>query len=228
MSSQNQVQSLDRIRETWVRRCTTWAIGTAQEWRGRCRKSIQKGLTPIDAEPGQNPNVALPFSAYIAMSQQQPDIREQVEVDLFWAIVQETNFGDAKTVLKFSISDGEWKAFYVFEESISPVAQRNFGLARANTPLFRMSLRDVGLGALPSVVRPSTPRRVDDFVLRPGPARANLRRFDRGSVVRLLLAVEVAKNQFEQWPMFLKPPRGSVLPARLELGWVHFDKLELL
>jgi hypothetical protein len=162
------------------------------------------------------------------MSQQQPDPREQVEVDLFWAVIQETNFGDAKTSLKFSVSDGEWRAFYEFHESISPVAQRNFGLARANTPLFQMSLRDVGKGVLPTVVRPSTPRRVDEFAFRPGPARANLRRFDRGNVVRLLLGVEVAKNQFEQLPLFLKPQKGSVLPTALELGWVHFQKLELL
>lgn len=160
------------------------------------------------------------------MSQQQPEPREKLEVDVKTAIIRETTFGDVKTAILFSISDGEWRAVYSFQESISPQAQRNFGMVGA--PLIRETWHELGAGVMPSTVTPASPRRVDEFALRPGPARANLRRLDRGPVIRLNLGVEVATRQFEQLQLFLKPPPGSELPSRVELGFVHFLRLELL
>ncbi len=142
--------------------------------------------------------------------------------------VTESNFGDAKTFLGFTISDGEWRAIYQFEESISPAAQRNLRLAKSDTPFFRQTVYGFGSSLFPSIVTPASPLRVDEFALRPGPARANLRRLDRGKVMRLNLSVEVAKNRFEQFPLFLAPPPGSSLPAPIELGFVHYFKKELI
>jgi hypothetical protein len=177
---------------------------------------------------GQRLAIKLPEAGGKTMSQQQPEPRESLEVDVPLATVQLTNLGDAKTSLIFTVTDGEWRAYYFFQEQISPAAQQHFALALQGGPFIHSSASNLGAGVLPTTVYPSTPLQVDEFALRPGPSQARLRRLDRGGVIRLNLELTAASGNLERIPLFLKPKKGSELPAPLEYGWVSFHRKELV
>jgi len=80
----------------------------------------------------------------------------------------------------FSITDGDGKALYFFQESISPAAQQNSFWRSSSIPFIRFSVVNLGAGAVPTTVSRRHLFGVDEFVTKPGPSRPNLRRLRTG------------------------------------------------
>src|SRR5262249_50125039 len=163
------------------------------------------------------------------MSQQQPEPREKVDVDVREFEIEKTTWGDSRTFMRFWVKDYEWRGVYLFLEDLSLAAQTRFSMASGGqqavwVPHFAPP---IDLGRPLTSVYPATPLRVDQFVLPPGPSPATLRKHHAGrTTLDLRLRLQVATGNWEEIPLLINSKKPRELPAAIETGWVHLVRVE--